>query len=175
MFIPQFVASQRRRRGGLPHGDMMAPFTVVEASAPMDATGPDRRPTSAYTVKDTAVSAAHTISTAAGVIPANQPIARRLYIKDNGRTQAIYYVGTGPLAANRAGVNIDLATGLLTNFATGTGTVISKSIAPVTGGWYQVDMLVSIGDANVATHLRLCIPTFNGTYVGDGTSGVLVY
>jgi hypothetical protein len=125
---------------------------------------------------ETTNNGAHTVAQAV-TVAANTSHAASIYLKANGRDQAIVYFGMNGAPYTRIGVLVNLSTGLLVNSDIGTpSSVTVRSLTPVGNGWYR---LVIAGIAATATTSNIFeVRFYNGTttsYVGDPTKGMFVW
>lgn len=125
-------------------------------------------------VEDADVAQAHSIATTPVAIASGQELTRTLYVRANPRFRGIYFISANAGGANRAGINFNLNTQVISNFTSGAGTVTSSSITAMGEGWFKLIITAAQngGDVLSATCLRLVDDTGNATYNGDGTSAI---
>lgn len=130
----------------------------------------------ATAVMETTTNNTHTIGQTFN-ITANTSYAASIYLKANGRDQAIVYYGMTGTPFTRIGIRVNLSTGLFVNSDIGTpSSVTVRSLTPVGNGWYRV-VIAGIAETTTTAGL-LEIRFYNGTttnYAGDPTKGMFVW
>lgn len=106
----------------------------------------------------TTLSSTHQISSSALI--ASSTCAFGVYAKAGGYNTI--HILDRALASN--GAIFDLSAGTVTNVGSGVGTITS-----VGNGWYRCMVVAT------TTGIRFYIPSTNGAFVGDGTSGVYLW
>jgi hypothetical protein len=131
-------------------------------------TSPDGTLNASKLVEDTANSR-HYINATNTIVTATQQTAS-IYIKAAGRT--------------KFALSEEVATGAYASFNLANGTVldqngISAKITPLTNGWFKCEYTIN---STIFFLLRIVLlpnsytsGSVNGTYTGDGTSGVFLY
>jgi hypothetical protein len=141
--------------------------------ATKNATGPDGVANSASTLAETnGVQGAYIVSTTTPVpVTPSAVQAFSVDLKPNGRTTGVFYLGNGPLGADRTGVNFTLTgAGSVVDFSAGAGTVPTfKRITLRPDGYYTLEIA---GVCGAQPSLVLCVRISAGT--GDGVSGFIV-
>lgn len=130
----------------------------------------------ATAVMETTTNGTHTIGQTFTVV-ANTNYAASIYLKANGRDQAIVYYGMTGTPFTRIGVLVNLSTGSFVNSDVGTpSSVTVRSLTPVGNGWYRV-VIAGIAETTTTAGL-LEVRFYDGTtsnYAGDSTKGMFVW
>jgi hypothetical protein len=97
------------------------------------------------------------------------------YAKAAERRNFVIFHESGA-TANRAGVQANLQTGTISNYTTGSGTVVNSFISNVDSGWYRFGFTFTgtVAESPTIT-FRLIDNAGNFTYTGDGTSGLYIW
>lgn len=98
-----------------------------------------------------------------------------IFAKPAGRSSLRIATYAGATFANVARTIADLTTGACANATAGTGTVVKAYALPHGAGWWRC-VLVAIPETSNSGLLKLRLQLINGgtTYLGDGTSGILL-
>jgi hypothetical protein len=157
------------------HSDMASGWTFTSASfTQAAATGPDGIVGSAVKLVEAAATSSHFGGIGALTIVAGSTNTYSVWLKAAERSTAQIQFTDGALSTGfRAFLN--LATGVVTSTSTlGTGTVTGSGVKAYPNGWYRFWVTGTIDPATTTT-ARSTIQISNGSYVGDGTSGIFCY
>lgn len=108
-------------------------------------------------------------------VATNQSFVIAIYAKNAGRNSLRIATLAGATFANVARTIVDLTTGACANATAGTGVVTTAYAQPLWNGWWRC-VLVAVPETSNSNNLKIRLQLVNGgtTYLGDGTSGILL-
>ena len=106
----------------------------------------------------------------------NKPYTWSLYVKANGRTQAILQIYDILPSSNMYAI-YNLTTGQITGSAAATNsTYLSSTITPVVNGWYRISVTgIPNRTGTTSTFYSVRVLSSFANFQGDGISGLLLW
>lgn len=146
---------------------------TVAGAAAMDPMG---AVTACLVSEDTAVSVNHNLLSNTWAVTAADPVHVVAYVRNGGHARARLYICD---AANtsRVGVDFNLVAQTLTPHLAGSGVLISSSIVPMAGGWFQITWRGTVDATSTSFRFIMTLMDVSGNtlYTGDGASGIFLW
>lgn len=143
------------------------------------AKAPDTNLTADLFIEDTTATAVHAVSSNAITITAGDKQTGLVFVRPAGRFNviAMFNDSSGGAGGNKAGVQVNLHTGVSSALTGGTGTVDAFRVVTMSDGWFMIWWRGALNGAITSSFMSLRLGDGTGTftYTGDGVSGMAVW